>query len=612
MAAQEPIKILNNPGIRRDGTLLEGNYWSDGQWVRFDRGRPRKMRGFKSISNSLTDEPSQITTQTTNGNSYIHLGYTAGIDSLSLTQSGLTTSVASRTPSGFTADPNITWQFATIYDPSSGLQQLIAVATYGLIDPYNTTVGNGMLNSTTNGTNLYNGSIYASTALTAMSLSPNGTGAKTESSTATGVSGGVVVLNPYTILYGANGYFAWSTPSAPLDFRGAGSGSTNITAQKILKGLPLRAGGSYSPAGLFWSVDSLIRVNFVGGSTIWQYDTLSAEISLLNANCVVENDGAFYWAGADGRFYRYNGSISELPNEMNLNWFYDNLNTTQQGKCFACRNPRWGEIWWCYPRGNATQCTHAVIYNYRKNTWYDTAFPISGRSFGVLGDGSLGVIMSGSASNNTGSTFFISGIATGTTTVITTTATHTLVVGGSVALSGIGGVTMLNNTENTITATTSNTFTINVNTSTSPTYTSGGVVKQQLYTLWQHEKGTDAVSNGVVSSIDAYIETSPFTMFNSQQPTFSSISASFLESDFIQSGPMTVTIRGNASAQGVNIDSQPYVITPPVALGTTAITPLKETRRQMRFRFESNVAGGDFQMGDCWLHFVPSDKRLTT
>ena len=536
MAQAFPHKVINQPGIRRDGTILEGNQWSAGQWVRFDRNRPRKMRGYRSISKLLNNPSRQLTSQTSSGSSYIHSGHVAGIDAFTVSSTASVSSTTTRTPAGFTQDPNITWQFSTIYDPTSGLQQLIGVATYSQLDPTNTTVGNGALNAMTGNTsNIFNGGVYLGTALTTMALAPNGSGSKTESATTTGVSGGVCVLNPYTILYGANGYFAWSTPTAPLDFRGAGSGSNNITAQKIIRGLPLRGGAGYSPAGLFWSIDSLIRATYVGGTTIWQWDTLSDEISLLNANCVVQSDGLFYWVGADGRFYLYNGVIQEIPNDLNLNWFFDGRNPAYDGKAYAFRNPRWGEIWFCYARGTATEPSHAVIYNYRKKTWYDTKLPVTGRSMATLGDTSLGILMSDAT----------------------------------------------------------------INTSSA-------------YTLWQHEVGVDAVDGTSVNAIDAFIETTPITLFTGDQPSFAGLSASILESDFVFNGNLTVTVRGQASANSPNIDSVPYVITASPTTAATQVTPIKEMRRQMSLRFESNVAGGDFQLGDCWLHISKDSARMTT
>ena len=611
--AQFPHKVLNQPGIRRDGTELEGNEWSDGQWVRFDRGRPRKMRGYKSISKALTNPSRQLISQTSSGNSYVHSGHVSGVDEFTISSTGSVSQSQARTPTAFVADPNISWQFATIFDPTSVKQQLIGVPTYTLLDPTNTTVGNGIMNQTTgNASNIYTGPMYDTTTMIAMTLAPNGTGAATESATTTGVSGGVCVLNPYTILYGANGYFAWSTPTAPLDFRGAGSGSANITAQKLIRGMPLRGGAGYSPAGLFWSVDSLIRVTYTQAiGTVWQYDVLSDEISVLNGNCIVQSDGIFYWAGADGRFYMYNGVVQEILNELNLNWFYDGINSAYAGKCFAFRNPRWGEIWWCYPRGSATECTHAVIYNYRKKVWYDTMLPAEMRSFGILGDNNLGVIMSGASNNGGGSTANISGVAVGTTTTLTTSAAHGFAVGNTVKLTNVGGIPALSGTFTITAVPLTTTFTVAVNT-VGATYTSGGLATLQLFTLWQHDVGTDAVDGQNAYAIDSYIETTPITLFSSDKPTFESLSASALESDFVISGNMTVTVRGQSSASSPNVDSAPYPIYAVPNAATTQITPLKETRRQMRLRFESNVAGGDFQMGDCWLHLNTDGKRMTT
>ena len=38
------------PGIQRDGTIFDKAFYVDGQWVRFQRGRPRKIGGFREIS----------------------------------------------------------------------------------------------------------------------------------------------------------------------------------------------------------------------------------------------------------------------------------------------------------------------------------------------------------------------------------------------------------------------------------------------------------------------------------------------------------------------------------------------------------------------------------
>jgi hypothetical protein len=112
-------------------------------------------------------------------------------------------------------------------------------------------------------------------------------------------------------------------------------------------------------------------VSYVGNPAIFRFDTVSDQTSILSSSSVIEYDGIFFWVGVD-RFLMYNGVVREIPNQLNLNWFFDNLNFAQRQKVWAMKVPRYGEIWWFYPRGSATECTHAVIFNVRENTWYDT------------------------------------------------------------------------------------------------------------------------------------------------------------------------------------------------------------------------------------------------
>jgi hypothetical protein len=40
-------------GIQRDGTIFDMEFYTDGRWVRFQRGRPRKIGGYRQITASL-------------------------------------------------------------------------------------------------------------------------------------------------------------------------------------------------------------------------------------------------------------------------------------------------------------------------------------------------------------------------------------------------------------------------------------------------------------------------------------------------------------------------------------------------------------------------------
>jgi len=367
-----PFPMVFEPSIQRDGTELSHKAWTDGVWTRFQRGLPRKMGGFQTLSQLMTGISRALHTQSLNGFAYIHSGFNNGIELYTMDPNGNTSVPSNRTPVGFVANANNVWQMDSYYDINSAQQQILAFVVPGLQDlAYGATTGS-----------LYAGPMYATTALTAVS------------GLATDATGGVVVIPPYTVIYGSNGLVQWSVAAKPLDFTDAGSGAARITDQKIVRALALRSGGGFSPAALLWSMDSVIRMYFVGGAQVFSFDILTNTSSILSHNSVVNVEGVFFWIGQD-RFLMYNGVLQELNNPRNLNFFFDNINRQYAQKAYAVRNTRWGEIWFCAPLFGATEPNWAVIYNHRENTWYDTPLPNSGRSFGVFNDISAGMLMSG-------------------------------------------------------------------------------------------------------------------------------------------------------------------------------------------------------------------------
>ena len=50
---QKVFALDTQPGIQRDGTDFDKQFYNDGKWVRFQRGRPRKIGGYREILNDL-------------------------------------------------------------------------------------------------------------------------------------------------------------------------------------------------------------------------------------------------------------------------------------------------------------------------------------------------------------------------------------------------------------------------------------------------------------------------------------------------------------------------------------------------------------------------------
>lgn len=352
----EPVYLFQSqPGIRRDGTDLDTPFYTDGTWVRWQRGRPRKIGGYRSMTQYANGPVRAVMMDSRGGVNSTHLFSQWGIQRVQFDNNGASGNIEDRTPTGFTVDPLLNWSFGSMYSSTGG--------TYSAIIAASSPDVNDIASDSTG--YVYAGNIATNDPLVKIS----------DGSGDIRTSGGICVLQPFLFVYGSNGLIrnsnandystatGWTTGGANF------AASNNVSGSKIIYGAPIR-GGSQAPAGLFWGLDSLIRVSFTGGTGIWQYDTLSSPTTVLAKNAIVEHEGKFFWPGTD-RFLFYNGVVQELPNQMNSNYFFDNLNYNYQNKVFGVKLSRWGEIWWFYPRGTDTECGNAIIFNYRENTWYD-------------------------------------------------------------------------------------------------------------------------------------------------------------------------------------------------------------------------------------------------
>ena len=105
------IVLRSEPGIKRDGTKFEGNFYTDGQWVRFQRGLPRKIGGYRSISKYLTEVSRGITSFTQQNFVYCHSGGANSLERFTVDSSGNTSIISDRTPSTLVNSDLNQWMF---------------------------------------------------------------------------------------------------------------------------------------------------------------------------------------------------------------------------------------------------------------------------------------------------------------------------------------------------------------------------------------------------------------------------------------------------------------------------------------------------------------------
>ena len=507
--AEEITYILTpQAGIKRDGTLLEGEFCSDGQWVRFQRGKAKKMGGYRRITDQLTGPVRKflLWSRTTLNACTCFSG--SKVETLLVDNNFTGNDINDRTPSGFVTDADNMWTCDTQYDDAVGTTGTIILAhcnqSLSNIDDDRATKPYWALANS------------ASSQFAQITDAP-------------AVSGGVFAMAPYTVLYGSDGLVAWSDANQPQVWSGStnpgDAGSDRVTGSKIVCGLPLRAGQT---AGLLWSLDSVLRMDWVGGTSIFRFSTVSTQSSVLAQNSIIEYDGNYFWIGVD-RFLYFDTSVKELPNDMNQNWFFDNLNYEHRQKIWATKMPRFGEIIWHYPRGDSTECNATIIFNVRLKTWYDCSIARSAGFYSQV-------------------------------------LNYPAWVGSELEPSG-------------------------------------------KYGLYQHEFGYNAVVGDVEEAICSFYTTQNFGyptggVGDNMQGLNRWSRLIRVEPDFLQSGDMSVSVLGYEFAQSPAEPETRYNFSE----GTGKID-MREQRRHILLKFESNQLNGNYEAGKVIVHVEPGDNR---
>lgn len=653
--ASTPYTFISQPGVRRDGTELDSPFYNDGVWVRWSRGKPRKMGGYRASSLTANGPVRSVLADSRNGIVSNHYFSPWGVQRQQLSTGGAGGDLEDRTPFGFQYNANLTWSHDTMYSSTGGAYSaLIAAATPDVNDISSDTAGM-----------VYTGDISSNAPMTVVS----------DSNGPIMVSGGVVCLQPFLVVYGSNGLIRnsnandYSAATGWIATGGNFANSANVSGSKIVYGAPTR-GGTSSPAGLFWGLNSIIRMSFIGGTAYWNYDTISSPTAVLSKKAIVEVDGKFYWPGID-RFLYYAGTVQELPNNMSLDYFYDNLNYAYANKVWGTKIKRWGEIWWFYPKGDATECTDAVIFNYRENTWYDAVltrsagdkaqtvkFPVwAGSEDGQITTKlSIGTNLSTSIANTVGTStltfaavsnvvngMYVSGdpgIPVNTTVLSQTTTTVTLSVyttsavpaganitftamnsafavgtsvtgGTSGAIGNVVRTTLTNVNVNNVTGTfvVGETFSNSAGATAVLQQTS---VLQQLDAVYQQEFGYDKVVNSNVSAI--------YSAFTSQNFGFA-VGAPFgqvpkttdiltrmtrFEPDFNPTGDLTITVTGRSFAQDQNTTLGTFVVP-----STASFQDMRVQERILKVTVASDCLGGFYEQGQVMCSLEPGDERST-
>lgn len=379
--------VLYKPGIKRDGSPFQAEYCTTGQWARFQRGYIKKIGGMKGFT--VKDDSNRVYNAT-------DLIVIPSGDNISIYVAGHASNGGTGTGAPSINQYTITQDFVLVNSSS------IASFTMGQVVFQHEFVIQGETQliiylASPNNTNINNNDECKlfSTKTNSFNITPI-----PNPPSLIGLSGLLFASN-YLFVYGSNGLVQWSKRNNPLDFSNPTSREIRISTDKVIYASSIR-GGLNNPAILFWTMSSVVRCinnptpNTPPDTLAFSIDIISKTSSILSSRCVVEYDGVFYWPGIN-RFFIYNGLVDKLPNTMNKNFFFNNIDMRYRQNVFGVRNQQYNEIWWFYPEKMGTlgrlnvpegQNSRAIIYNVEEKTWYDTAIS---RSCGTYSD-ALGIM----------------------------------------------------------------------------------------------------------------------------------------------------------------------------------------------------------------------------
>ena len=139
-------------------------------------------------------------------------------------------------------------------------------------------------------------------------------------------------------------------------------------SQRIAGGSEIRCARPAKGTILVWTDTTMQSMSFIGPPFIFGFRQLGNDCGAVGLNSAMVIDDVAYWM-SDGQFFRYAGSVQEIPCPI-LNHVFDDINKTQYAQVYAAQNSEFSEVIWYYCSSSADQNDRYVIYNYLENSWY--------------------------------------------------------------------------------------------------------------------------------------------------------------------------------------------------------------------------------------------------
>ena len=145
------------------------------------------------------------------------------------------------------------------------------------------------------------------------------------------------------------------------------------TALNLAGDLTLETAGSLqtglkAPNGIvvLSEVDAFL-IRYVGQPFGYGQDRIGHNCGIIGPHAGASTSDFVVWMGITG-FWSYRGQLQSIPCDV-WDFVFRDLNLRQTSQISCGHNADFHELWWFFPKGDATKNSHYVSWNYRENWW---------------------------------------------------------------------------------------------------------------------------------------------------------------------------------------------------------------------------------------------------
>lgn len=170
---------------------------------------------------------------------------------------------------------------------------------------------------------------------------------------------------------------------------------------------------------ILWTDLDVWAMQYVGYPIVFGFNKIGSSCGLISAHAAAQLGGTVFWMGRSNFFALTGNGASPIPCTVWDKVFQD-LDTSNQHKCWAEANTVFNEVWFFYPSlsGGTGECDSYVKLNVVEGAWdYDSLDRSAGIDQSILGAPimatSTGLIYSHETGNNAGTQVMRSSFTTG-------------------------------------------------------------------------------------------------------------------------------------------------------------------------------------------------------